>query len=530
MFRKTLLALLLCVPAAAQASWLEASSRHFRVYSEGGEDSLRKAITDLEKYDFVLRWASKVTRPASPIKLKVYLLRNTAEVSQSMPFAPSGVAGYYTASARGPIAVSTRTGTGGQDELSAQGVLFHEYAHHFMFQYFPATYPAWYSEGFAEYYGTTRILDKDVIEVGHAARHRYSSFEDNSWMPVGRMLAAKSYADVGGDLYLMYAQGWLLVHYLSFQKERSGQLAAYLNAINAGVPYEKARDDAFGPGAKKLDAELRDYSGKHRLTALSLPFKPIDVGPIELRPLDEAENALIDEDIALGGGLPRTLAAKFAERVRSKAARYSSSPYALRILVEAERAAGNNAAAQAAVDRWLTLKPKDGLAMMHKAQLQIDSLAAAKSTDPAAWDGARSLIVQASKASPGTPEILLAYYNSFVRQGVAPPAGAQNALVRAFELVPQDEMLRYLVAADFENRGMIQEAVATIKPVAFELHGSDENAKKKKKEEELREKYRVAGDTRTETPREMLERLEKKLAQMRPAGQSRDAAQTPSGS
>jgi hypothetical protein len=524
MFRKALLALCVALPAAAQAEWREAVSKNFIVYSEGSEERLRQTVAKLEKYDFALRWAAKVKPTPHPVKIKIYLMRDTAAVANTLPLGGGGgIAGYYTVSARGPIAVSTRSDTEGEDGLAAQEVLFHELAHHFMFQHFPATYPAWYSEGFADYYGTARILDKDVIEVGHGVRNRYLSFEGNRWMPLSKMLSARHYSDVG-EIDLLYAQGWLLVHYLAYNKERAGQLEKYLTAINAGVPYQKAMDDAFGPGAKQLNSELRDYSARKRIMALRIPFKPIDVGPIAIRTLSLAEDALIEHDIALGGGIPVRVAADFARKVRSAAARFPKDPYALRILTEAERAAGNKAAALEAVERWLAVKPGDGLALMHKAELQIEALRAAKSSDKSAWEAARKLILAANKAAPGNPQILAAYYNSFISEGVLPPPGAQNALVRAFELVPQDDMLRQQVAADFEHRGMIAEAIAVIKPAAFSLHGADSDPKKKKKQDELLEKYRLAGDGRTETAREMLERLEKKLAETKGAAGGGNAA------
>ena len=521
LIRKLLLALILIAPSAAAAEWREATSKHFIVYSQADEERLRQTVAQLEKFDFTLRFASNtVAKPPSPIKVKIYLLRNMAAVAETFPYAGSDIAGYYSATVRGPIAVSTRTGSGGENGLGAQEVLFHELAHHFMHQYFPATYPAWYSEGFADYYGTTRILDKDVVEVGHGLPNRYLSLQDNRWLPLSKILTARSYSDIGPDLDLLYAQGWLLVHYLANNKQRAGQLQKYLTAIQAGASYEKAMDDAFGPGAKSLDSELRTYSGRSRIMALRLPFKPIEVGPIAVRTLSPAEDALIEYDITLGVGVPKGMAAAFARRVRAAAARFGEDPHALRILTEAERAALNNAAAAQAVDRWLAVRPDNPLALMHKAELQIEALRRAPPPNAAPWEAARKLILAAHKAAPRNPQILVAYYNSYRAQGLLPPPGAQNGLVRAFELVPQDDSLRHMVAADFEARGMIEEAIATIRPAAFALHSGDAEPRKKKKEEEVREKYREAGDSRTETAREMLERLEKKLATRRPAAAS----------
>jgi hypothetical protein len=140
------------------------------------------------------------------------------------------------------------------------------------------------------------------------------------------------------------------------------------------------------------------------------------------------------------------------------------------------------------------------------------ALAASGSNDQAAWDNSRKPIIAAIKAAPRNPQPLVAYYKSFERQGVLPPPGAQNGLAMAFELVPQDDVLRYMVSTDFERRNMVAEAIATIKPAAFSLHAPESDPKKKTKEQAEREKYRIVGDNRQETAAEMLRRLEQKLA------------------
>lgn len=507
----TFLLAVLLLPTAARADWREASSKHFIVYSEGGEEDLRAAITRLEKYFFMLRFVSGAQERKVP-KVRVFMLRDTKAVADAYPYGGGGIGGFYTASVRGPIAVTVRiiAGSGGEAPVSQQ-VLFHELAHHFMFQYFPATYPSWYSEGFAEYYGTARFFPDDTIEVGHGVSDRYWSFWSNRWLPLSRLLTAKRYRDVGRDVDLLYAEGWLLVHYLANNKERRGQLTKYLNAINAGKTYKQAMDEAFGPGAKKLNSELHAYSRDRTIMAYRMPFRPIDVGPIEIRSMRAAENALLLHDLALDAGVLRRNAPQFVREVRDAARRFPSDPYALRILTEAERAAGNHAAAAEAVKRWLAARPNDPLALMFEGWLRAEALRAAGTTDPAAWDEARKPIVAANKAAPLTPQILLAYYDTFVLQGVLPPPGAQNGLVKAFELIPQDEILRYKVAADFEKRGMIAEAIAVIRPLAFSAHAPETDPEKKKKQDARREKLRLVGDDLTETPAEMYQRLESKL-------------------
>jgi hypothetical protein len=518
LIKLAMLALLMCVPAAARAEWKKATTTNFLVYSEGGEAQLREFATKLEKFNYVLRTYHGVTAPPSPIKLKVYLLPNIATVGKMA--GGDGVAGYYISRARGLMMVGSRSRPqgavnprSGPDyvDIDSESILLHEYTHHFMYQYFPATYPTWYSEGFAEFWGATNILPNDVVEVGQPVNYRYGSFQMNRWLPIRKLLTAQSYADVP-ELDLLYAEGWLLVRSAFDDPKQRKQLQAYLKAINGGAPYEQAMKEAFDDvGA--LDNDLHEYAGKSRFQVLRLPFKKIEVGPITVSSVTPAENSMMELAMELSQGILKREAVEFAGKVRSAAGRFPADPFALGLLSEAERLAGNRDAATAAADRLLAAVPDDPRGLLQKALADMDRLKAASSRDSKAWNSVRQYLVRASKAAPNDPLVLEAYFDTYAGQGIVPPEPAQAALYRAHELAPSDDDLRYKLAYDFEKRDMIPEAIAIIRPVAFVLpHRKGESAKEKKRREEREEKNRGAGEVKRETAREMLARLEQKLA------------------
>jgi hypothetical protein len=512
MFRKLLIGLGLLFSTAAQAEWREARSNNFLVYSESGEQQLREFTAKLEKFHFILRAMHNIARNPPPNRLHVYLLRNIDAVQRSLGGA-AGVAGYSIFNARGPILVGTRQ-SGGQNAymIDPEPILLHEYAHHFMYGYFPATYPTWYAEGFAEFWGQTQISDANVVRIGAPAGNRFYSFQGNRWMPIDRILAARSYADARGDVDLIYAEGWLLNRYLFTNSARSGQLTRYLTLINQGRSYEQAMQEAFGNDIGALDADLRHFAAQSQFPILDVPFRAIDVGEITIRLLRPAETALIAQDIRLGQEIPAREAADFARNVSGIAAHYPDDPFALEILIEAQRLAGNAAAAATAADHLLRIAPDNPRGLMHKGLLQAEALGAAHSTDDAAWDAARQLILRANRLAPTDPLILEAYYDSFVAQNVLPPASAQNAFFRALQLAPGDPELRYRVAADFERRDMIPEAIAVIRPTALALREvGDEGERERHRREQEEERNRPAGQARHETAREMLTRLQARL-------------------
>lgn len=515
MIRAVLTAFALLFATAAQAEWREATSKNFIVYSEASEAELRRFAEKLEKFDYVLRRVHSITEPPSPNRLRVFLLPTIGAVEDMA--GGDGIAGYYITDARGVMMVGTRENAS-RSLLDSESILLHEYTHHFMYHYFPATYPTWYSEGFAEFWGATKFLDDGAVEVGHPAEHRFQSINPDvgsqniaRWLTVDRLLTAQSYADVP-DIDLLYAEGWLLVRYTWENEERRRQLHEYLRLINEGVSYRDAMERSFGAGARKLNSELYGYAGRGRFDVVRLPFREIDTGKIDLRTLDPAEQALIEYEVKLSQGVPNEDFEAFAADLRRTAASFPDSPFALRLLAEVERIADDATAAEAAVDRLLALDPDNARGLMYKGLLRVDALRAAETADADAWNEARQPILRANAEKPEDPLIYEAYYDSFVAQGVLPPPEAQNALYTAVELAPSDSDLRYKLALDFEHRDMIPEAIAIIRPDAYRVrHRDDESERERVRRQRREDRYRRAGTERRETAREMYDRLVEKL-------------------
>jgi len=517
MIRKLLIAFGLFFSTAAQAEWYEATSRNFIVYSEGNEQDARDFAAKLERFNFVLRAYHHVTAPPAPNKLRVFLMaaKNGVARMREVP-ASSGIAGYYVPWARAQMMIGTRSrATNRPGDLDPESILLHEYTHHFMYRYFPATYPVWYSEGFAEFWGSTRFRENDVVEVGLPAEHRFNTFRQLGWLPIDRLFVAHDYREIGGtNVFLLYAEGWLILRYVFEHPERKRQLERYLNLINGGASYQDAMRQAF-PDIGAFNSELFSYSGQVRYNVLQLPFRTIDVGEITTRTLRPAEQALITHEIKLSQGYPAREAQAFATEVRTIAARFPDDPFAVRMVMETERLAGNDAAALAAADRLLALEPNNARAMTIKGLIQIAALRSAGSTDQAAWTAARQLFIRANRLAENDPLVLEAYYDSFTAQGVRPPDGAQNALYSAMELAPSDPELRYKVALDFEQRNMIREAIAIIRPEAYSTpHRGNESDSERQQRERREERERDAGRTRHESAREMLARLEEKASHL----------------
>lgn len=518
MIRMLLAVFTLVFATSARATWYEATSNNFIVYSQGSEQEARDFAAKLERFHFVLIHVRHVPEDRTSVKLRVFLLQDQNAVMNMAGGA--SVAGYYVSDSRGLMLVGTRRSDNGAndirsardtaaDNIDPESVLFHEYTHHFTFQYFAATYPTWYSEGFAEFWGMTAILPGDVVEVGAPANHRYSTFRYLGWLPLDRLLRAHNYAEVGGEnVFLLYAEGWLLVRYLFDHPDRQRQINEYLRLINNGTAFDEAARRAI-PDLPAFNSQLFDYAGQGRFNVVRLPFRTIDVGPITARTLRPAEQALILDEIKLSQGYGQREATDFANHVRDAASHFPDDPFAIRMVMETQYLAGNNAEALAAADRLLGIEPRNARALATKGLIQIAGLAAAHSSDAAAWGAARQFLVLAVNAAQTDPVVLEAYYRSFVMQGRLPPDDAQNALYSAMELAPSDGELRYELARDFEQRHMIPEAIAIIRPEAYQVpHRGNETEGQRHRREEREVRGRQAGRTHHESALDMLTRLE----------------------
>src|SRR5688500_4343027 len=84
--------------------------------------------------------------------------------------------GFYIPRASGSVAFTPRrsglNSNGGADDLDAEKILLHEYAHHFVLQNYAGAFPAWFVEGFAEFNSTARFAKDGSIAFGIPASHR----------------------------------------------------------------------------------------------------------------------------------------------------------------------------------------------------------------------------------------------------------------------------------------------------------------------------------------------------------------------
>ncbi|HEX8624826.1 MAG TPA: hypothetical protein VF782_07080 [Allosphingosinicella sp.] len=473
------LALLLCAPAAAKAEWRAAETRHFTFYSESNDRELEKLAARLESYDKLMRMATGTSDEEEPIKVRIYEVEDMGDVEQALGLSDSGVAGFYHSNILGPFAVTPRRTLNNDLHFTPALVLHHEYAHHFMLQYFPSIYPPWYVEGFAELIGSSKQLSDGKIGYGMPARHRGSEIAVN-WVNVADLLLTPPHKLRYLDLY---AQGWALTHFLTFSKERSPQMRAYLTALRAGKPAEEAAK-AFGD-LKALDREARRY-----VLAGNFDYRPVAVEIARpaiksFRMLSPGEAATIPAVIALrddelslyrkAGEREREskLRAANLKKIREQVRRFPKDPFVLHLLATAEYTAGNYADSEAAADRLLAVQPRHARGMALKSLNVARAAGALQGAARTARAGeARALAVKANRADPDDTLPLLAFYESFRLAGEKPSKAAIDNLAAVVATRPDDTSARQLLVDQFAADGRWALAIETLRPIANSPHES----------------------------------------------------------
>ncbi|MFK0298388.1 DUF1570 domain-containing protein [Brevundimonas sp. NPDC090276] len=276
----------------AHAEWLRAETDHFIVYGDTSEASLRRYARKVERFDALLRTYYPIETEYVVPKLEIFMADGRRDMNRVSPGIGEGVAGYYAPnSGRIYSVVDTRSGMG-------DVVVFHEYAHHFMFQMRSNAYPSWFVEGFAEYYSTADV-DGERIQFGRHNAGRMNSLTDgaNSWAPMPDVLKWRLTASGRYPGHLYYAQAWAMTHYFMSTPERTRMLGSYLNSVVGGQDSVVAMQAATGKTAEELQKDVWRYASGP-ITVLT-PQITLPDPTVTITPLTRAEADAIWLDIRL---------------------------------------------------------------------------------------------------------------------------------------------------------------------------------------------------------------------------------------
>lgn len=464
-------ALALGMAAPAAATWQQASSRHFVVYSDDEPDKVIEFATRLERFDKAMRVMRGMADPAfSPTqRVRVFVVKDVPTLQKLL--GNRNAAGVYMPRLSGLVAfVPRKTNDTGKLALTPQAVLLHEYAHHFMFSSWgDQPFPAWFVEGFAEF-NAPMVFEPERLLIGAPPLYRAYGLIDDSLVPM-RDLLTMSPGDKRLDpnqRQVFYGRAWLLTHYMLLNNERRPQLAAYLKALEKGGDPKAAAALLGDP--RKLDRELNNYA-RRKLPILGMSIDKLPIGPVTTRALTPGEEAIMPVVLRSTRGVNPKTAPAVAAAARKIAADYPNDPAVQVALAEAEYDTGAYAAADAAAARALAARPGLREALIYRGMAQSALAEQEHVTDPARWKAARQWFITANHQDAEDPWPLVAHYQALRSAGGAMSPNAEKGLDYAFMLAPFDSGLAMQVAAMHVRKKEYDAAVPALRRVAYDPHG-----------------------------------------------------------
>ncbi|MGD0923338.1 MAG: DUF1570 domain-containing protein [Terriglobia bacterium] len=280
--------------------WLEVRGPHFTVVTNGNEKQARRVIGQFERIREVFHTALPRLKvdTSAPIIVMAAKDEKTFEALEPEAWKQRGQmkrGGFFVRGAEKNL-VLLRLDLEGAELYHT---VFHEYTHLLVNQNVK-TLPLWLDEGLAEFYGNTRILDKEV-ELGYPSADHVQFLRYYTLMPMETLFKvdqASPYYNEEHKSSVFYAQSWAFVHYLMVvrTKQSDNPLLTFLSLLDQDVEPGEAANRAFGD-LKRLQGELDDYihQAAYKFLKLKTAVSEEDLS-LPARELTGAESAALRGD------------------------------------------------------------------------------------------------------------------------------------------------------------------------------------------------------------------------------------------
>jgi len=271
--------------SAAEPEWLEVRSAHFSVITEAGEKKGREVALRFEQMRAVFGQLLARKKLNMPVPLTIFAIKDDKRFFQTAPLhngQPISAPGFFVPGEDHQFIVLNVF------EEDSWRAVAHEFAHLLLNYNYPPT-QGWFDEGFAEYFSSLR-LDNKQVEIGNDPELGPGYAEDLLGKPNEERNAPKSLTELlsgwvwlsvpdlfsmrhdsssyqeGTHRTLFYAQSWMVMHYL-LNKDKLAETGTYFDLVeNQKVPVDEAIERAYGMTASQFDKAVKDYF--HSLTQL----------------------------------------------------------------------------------------------------------------------------------------------------------------------------------------------------------------------------------------------------------------------
>lgn len=242
--RIVLLLLFSAVSASAAQKWTALRSPNFQFVGDASAGQIKEVAEEFEVFRWGFSQFFRLREGDSSAGTTVFVFESDYDFKPYKPLykgKPANVAGYFL----------------GDDEknliaLAVDGevprVVYHEYVHRLMNDNLPNV-PPWFSEGFAECFGSLEVEGRK-LRIGRAIGEHVSLLNQRTFMPLEKLFAVTHDSPEYNEdekQGLFYAESWALVHYLMLGENMKYQqpLFRFLNALNSGQPAARLFEQIF---------------------------------------------------------------------------------------------------------------------------------------------------------------------------------------------------------------------------------------------------------------------------------------------
>ncbi len=287
------LAALVSSAGAQTDTWIEVRTPHFQIVTNSNEKAGRRAARQFEGMRAVFQkvFPDAELDTAAPILVLAVQDKTDVDALEPEEYLGSGQARlvglFVSAQERNYVLILL-------DAAGAHpyGPVYHEYAH-FVFSLTHEWMPVWFSEGIAEFYQNTEILD-DEVRLGKGDPNIQYVLEHNPLMPLPQLLAVdhrSPYYHERDKGSMFYAESWALTHYLKDKDDRDGThlLTDYLALVQTNTDPVAAATQTFGD-LTQLQQDLKKYTldGNYSVTKLS-GSTSVDDSSFVVQPLSQPQ-------------------------------------------------------------------------------------------------------------------------------------------------------------------------------------------------------------------------------------------------
>lgn len=497
--------LVLIQPAFAEDQWIVANTKHFSVYSAYPEKKIVELAQRLERVRDTLRLLLKASDNEEGERLDVYVVRSHDEFNKIFPGVSDDILGIYVPRASSISAIANFSS---RNDLDPYTVLQHEYVHHFMLRNYPAAYPTWFTEGFAEYFSTVEF-DGPHTTIGKYENNRARTLVDGNWSSINRTLRsprprAKQADD---EIGMLYAFGWAAVHYSWFEDDRRNALLKYLADYDGTLPdQDPSFVTAFGLNAGKFEDKVKSYIfGKLKSRTLTFPETP-QPAKVDVRRLSPGASAIIIAAKQLeyeesGKPLSKT-GMKSLEKLRAAAEAFPDDSFVLTAAASAEIRFGDLEKGRALAKHAIELDAKNANAY-YWLGVSSEKTASTGSNNAAMIAEAKRYYAKAYAADPNHVPTLVRFADLAAQTG-AMNENTLNAALLAHQLAPQAFDVSLAVAPLLIRGKKYNEAISVLTNVAYSPHANDSRERAlaliDEAEKALAEQKNTSADTKGAAP------------------------------